>query len=159
MPGIDGVQVSVEDVPGNQNQVRVFAVEQVAPPSQLRFAVVVPHVEVAGQNQRERFFEQFICLDINYFSVFMLIVEVAVGQQDGDDADNGAAPCGRVFQEAGRYQSDRPSQPQRREKQQGIHKENHPRSADEIGRRPQPERRLAVAEDIADEKEQEAAQV
>ena len=48
----DRSQTPVDNVPANQNQIRILGVDQVYPPSQFSLAVVVAKMKVAGENHR-----------------------------------------------------------------------------------------------------------
>ena len=122
----DGPQAAVHNVSGEEYQVRVFCIDEVHPARQFRPAVVIPRVQVAGQDNGKRLLQRLFRPNVNYFAVFVPVVESAVNQEERQNAENRCRPRHGIFQKTAGHQMKQASQSQHAEQKYGVKEENHP---------------------------------
>ena len=72
---------AVDDIPANENQVRLFGIHQIYPARQFFTTVVIAYVQVTYQHQFHGLHHRFAGGQMQFLAILMLIMEVAVNEQ------------------------------------------------------------------------------
>ena len=92
-------QAPVDDVAANEHEVRFLRVDEVHPAGEFRPTVVVPDVQVAGQDERERLFQGLIRLQRQFLTVFVRVMDGAQRHDERHEADRPQQSRRAVLQE------------------------------------------------------------
>ena len=99
VPLAGGADGPVEDVSGEEHEVRLLGIDAVDPTGQFGPAVVVAGMQVAGQDDGQGLFQRLFRPDLDDFTVFVPVMEVAVDEQRGDESGHQAGPGRRILQQ------------------------------------------------------------
>ena len=94
-----GPKTEVYDVSTEENEIRIFGVDQADPAGQFRLAVVIAHVKVTGQNQRQRLLQGLFGDKRHLLAVLVVVMETAQGENEGYYSYYGAKPRQTILQE------------------------------------------------------------
>ena len=82
IPFQDRPDAPVDDIPADEDQVRMLGVEEVHPPAQLRLPVVVAYMQITCKDNRKGFVQRLLRLDGHLLAILVPVMDASRHQDD-----------------------------------------------------------------------------